>query len=94
MQASLFFSAVLAAALLSACNEQKPIRETNAPVSAATQAVLDSASAAGSGHAAPDSTTAGSTVSASYGCPMGCAGSAGPKPGNCPTCGMALVKKS
>lgn len=33
-------------------------------------------------------------VSAAYICSMGCAGSASDKPGNCPMCGMALVKKS
>ena len=33
-------------------------------------------------------------LGAAYACPMGCEGSAGPKPGSCPKCGMALVKKS
>ncbi|WP_426492500.1 heavy metal-binding domain-containing protein [Hymenobacter sp. 102] len=36
----------------------------------------------------------GKAVSAAYICPMECAGSASTKPGSCPTCGMALVKKS
>ncbi|MBF9238655.1 DUF305 domain-containing protein [Hymenobacter sp. BT683] len=33
-------------------------------------------------------------VSAAYTCPMNCEGSASTKPGDCPKCGMALVKKS
>ncbi|GAA4388676.1 heavy metal-binding domain-containing protein [Hymenobacter koreensis] len=33
-------------------------------------------------------------VSAAYTCPMNCEGSASDKPGSCPKCGMALVKKS
>lgn len=33
-------------------------------------------------------------VGAAYECPMKCAGSASDKPGSCPTCGMALVKKA
>lgn len=33
-------------------------------------------------------------VSAAYLCPMNCEGSASTKPGDCPVCGMALVKKS
>ena len=37
---------------------------------------------------------AGKAVSAAYACPMGCEGSASGKPGSCPKCGMALVKKS
>ena len=37
---------------------------------------------------------AGSTASAAYACPMNCEGSASDKPGSCPKCGMALVKKS
>jgi hypothetical protein len=35
----------------------------------------------------------GKAVSAAYACPMNCAGSASDKPGSCPQCGMALVKK-
>lgn len=31
---------------------------------------------------------------ARYECPMGCAGSQSSKPGKCPVCEMALVKKS
>ncbi|MBX0293178.1 hypothetical protein K3G63_22225 [Hymenobacter sp. HSC-4F20] len=42
-----------------------------------------------------DATTkTGKAVSAAYGCSMGCEGSASDKPGTCPKCGMALVKKS
>ena len=37
---------------------------------------------------------AGTAVSAAYACPMNCEGSASDKPGSCPKCGMALVKKS
>ncbi|WP_185816777.1 heavy metal-binding domain-containing protein [Hymenobacter metallilatus] len=37
--------------------------------------------------------TAAKAKAVSYACPMGCAGSASTKPGSCPTCGMALVKK-
>ncbi len=33
-------------------------------------------------------------VGAAYLCPMQCEGSASDKPGSCPKCGMALVKKS
>ena len=33
-------------------------------------------------------------LKARYECPMGCAGSQSTKPGKCPTCEMALVKKS
>ena len=33
-------------------------------------------------------------VSAAYECPMKCEGSASIKPGSCPKCGMALVKKA
>ncbi|WP_308239931.1 heavy metal-binding domain-containing protein [Hymenobacter sp. J193] len=29
-----------------------------------------------------------------YECPMKCEGSASDKPGSCPKCGMALVKKA
>lgn len=36
---------------------------------------------------------AGKAVSAAYACPMNCEGSASDKPGSCPKCGMALVKK-
>lgn len=32
-------------------------------------------------------------VGAAYECPMNCEGSASDKPGSCPKCGMALVKK-
>ncbi|NVO86275.1 heavy metal-binding domain-containing protein [Hymenobacter terrestris] len=35
----------------------------------------------------------GQVVSAAYQCPMQCEGSASDKPGACPKCGMALVKK-
>ncbi|WP_051719176.1 heavy metal-binding domain-containing protein [Hymenobacter sp. IS2118] len=35
-----------------------------------------------------------SKASAAYTCPMNCEGSASDKPGSCPKCGMALVKKS
>lgn len=38
--------------------------------------------------------TTGKAVSAAYTCPMNCQGSASNKPGSCPKCGMALVKKS
>lgn len=37
---------------------------------------------------------ASKAVSAAYACPMNCEGSASTKPGDCPKCGMALVKKS
>ncbi|AHJ96849.1 heavy metal-binding domain-containing protein [Hymenobacter swuensis] len=37
---------------------------------------------------------ASKAVSAAYACPMNCEGSASGKPGSCPKCGMALVKKS
>ncbi|MBG8555784.1 heavy metal-binding domain-containing protein [Hymenobacter guriensis] len=37
---------------------------------------------------------AGKSVSAAYECPMKCEGSASDKPGSCPKCGMALVKKA
>ncbi|GAB3243114.1 hypothetical protein GCM10027346_39710 [Hymenobacter seoulensis] len=37
---------------------------------------------------------AGKSVSAAYTCPMNCEGSASDKPGSCPKCGMALVKKA
>ncbi|QIX59656.1 hypothetical protein FY528_19585 [Hymenobacter lutimineralis] len=37
---------------------------------------------------------AGKSVSAAYACPMSCPGSVSAKPGSCPKCGMALVKKS
>ena len=37
---------------------------------------------------------ASKVVSAAYACPMSCEGSASTKPGSCPKCGMALVKKS
>lgn len=37
---------------------------------------------------------AGSAMRLAYACPMNCEGSASNKPGNCPKCGMALVKKS
>ena len=33
-------------------------------------------------------------TAAAYACPMNCEGSASTKPGSCPKCGMALVKKS
>ncbi|GAA3992122.1 heavy metal-binding domain-containing protein [Hymenobacter antarcticus] len=33
-------------------------------------------------------------TAAAYTCPMNCEGSASNKPGSCPKCGMALVKKS
>jgi len=33
-------------------------------------------------------------VGAAYECPMKCEGSASTKPGSCPKCGMALVKKA
>lgn len=33
-------------------------------------------------------------TAAAYTCPMNCEGSASAKPGDCPKCGMALVKKS
>ncbi|MCA8833328.1 heavy metal-binding domain-containing protein [Hymenobacter pini] len=36
----------------------------------------------------------GKAVGAAYECPMKCAGSASDKPGSCPKCGMALVKKA
>ena len=39
-------------------------------------------------------TKSGKAVSAAYACPMNCEGSASDKPGRCPKCGMALVKKS
>lgn len=35
-----------------------------------------------------------SVAEARYECPMGCAGSQSSKPGKCPVCEMALVKKS
>ncbi|GAB2954497.1 hypothetical protein GCM10027048_19910 [Hymenobacter coalescens] len=38
--------------------------------------------------------TAAKAKALSYACPMNCAGSASDKPGSCPKCGMALVKKS
>ena len=42
-----------------------------------------------------DAATKGSkTVGASFECPMKCEGSTSPKPGSCPTCGMALVLKA
>ena len=47
----MLLSAAFAAALLTACSEQKPIQETGAPVGATTQAALDSAGAmAGMNH--------------------------------------------
>ena len=36
----------------------------------------------------------GQVVGTAYACPMNCEGSASDKPGNCPKCGMALVKKA
>ena len=36
----------------------------------------------------------GKATAAAYACPMGCEGSASTRPGSCPKCGMALVKKS
>ena len=36
----------------------------------------------------------GQAVGAAYTCPMSCKGSASDKPGSCPKCGMALVKKA
>ncbi|RFP64004.1 hypothetical protein D0N36_16310 [Hymenobacter lapidiphilus] len=36
----------------------------------------------------------GKAVEAAYQCPMQCEGSASDKPGACPKCGMALVKKA
>ncbi|GAB3300108.1 DUF305 domain-containing protein [Hymenobacter humi] len=36
----------------------------------------------------------GKAVGAAYICPMKCEGSASDKPGDCPSCGMALVKKA
>ncbi|MCC3160219.1 hypothetical protein LJ737_23485 [Hymenobacter sp. 15J16-1T3B] len=38
--------------------------------------------------------TSAKAKAAAYECPMKCAGSASDKPGSCPTCGMALVKKA
>lgn len=37
---------------------------------------------------------ASKATAAAYTCPMNCEGSASTKPGDCPKCGMALVKKS
>ena len=37
---------------------------------------------------------ASKATAAAYTCPMNCEGSASTKPGSCPKCGMALVKKS
>ncbi|MCB2380302.1 hypothetical protein LGH70_22110 [Hymenobacter sp. BT635] len=37
---------------------------------------------------------ASKATAAAYTCPMNCEGSASDKPGSCPKCGMALVKKS
>lgn len=42
-----------------------------------------------------DAAASGSkAVGATYECPMKCEGSASTKPGSCPKCGMALVKKA
>ncbi|GAA4346261.1 hypothetical protein GCM10023185_00570 [Hymenobacter saemangeumensis] len=43
MKAPFFLSLALAASLLSSCGEQKPIRESNEPASAETEATIDSA---------------------------------------------------
>ena len=45
---------------------------------------------------APAAATPAATpvAEARYECPMGCAGSQSSKPGKCPVCEMALVKKS
>lgn len=41
-----------------------------------------------------DAGKTGKGISTAYACPMNCVGSASDKPGSCPKCGMALVKKA
>jgi rubrerythrin len=88
MKSTLFISLALAAALLSACGEQKPIRESNKPVSDKTQAIIDSA------RQREVQRAKAAKEGAVYACPMGCEGSRSDKPGKCPTCGMTLEKKA
>jgi rubrerythrin len=92
MKSSLFLALALTTALLGAC-EQKPIRESNEAMSERSEAIIDSAHQHELRPAAGD-TTAGKASSAVYECPMGCEGSRSSKPGQCPTCGMELEKKS
>ena len=90
MKRNLLFSAALTALLLGAC-ENKPATETTTP--AATTATAEDH--AQHQHASPttDSTSMSQTAGAVYECPMGCKGSTSSKPGKCPVCEMALVKK-
>jgi Heavy metal binding domain len=50
--------------------------------------------AASAGSEAAAKPAAAPVTAARYECPMGCASSQSAKPGKCPVCKMALVKKS
>ena len=77
----------LGPALLAGC-EPKPISESNEPVSAKTEATLDSARQQELRRAKDGK------AGAVYECPMNCEGSRSTQPGQCPVCGMDLEKKS
>lgn len=83
MHKQILSTIVLAGGLLGACSQEAPIRETNAPVSAKTAAILDSAAAA-----------ADAPAGAVYECPMQCEGSRSTQPGTCPVCRMTLERRT
>ena len=83
----LFFSAMVAVALVSgaACSTTTTEGETTVNAETTTT-TTDTAQVAG---AAADSA---STEQFAYICPMKCEGSASHQPGKCPVCGMDLVE--
>jgi hypothetical protein len=85
----LILALALFGSVLAGCSQEKPISETNAPVSAQSAAAMDSAA-----RSAPAADSAQTATGAVYECPMKCAGSRSPQPGSCPVCGMALVKNT
>jgi len=87
MKTKFFFPLALVATLLSACSEQKPIQESNQPVSTKTETIIDSARQ----HEVQQAK--GAEAGTVYECPMACEGSRSAQPGKCPVCGMDLEKK-
>ena len=91
----LLFLCVLAGSLsLTGCNPQA---ETAASVTETPAAAKDAATAPPTDNTAvvtPADTVSGTTRTAAYECPMKCEGSASDKPGQCPVCGMDLVKST
>ncbi|UYZ61060.1 heavy metal-binding domain-containing protein [Hymenobacter latericus] len=91
------FSLLLAASLLTACNN-KPTNDvdTAAPTAATADSAkieqpADEVSRPSTEGGTGDQTNTGQTTS--YVCPMKCEGGVSNQPGKCPTCGMDLEKQ-